>query len=562
MTKITLEVIKIFKEEKKTFIWIFLLVNLVPIIESVLLYLIYLVIEPINRGKSIEKVIEFIGEDIWISSLIQDYSIHVLFMLALLFLLLKVSAQYIQARAITTQSYNLYMRDVRRVLHAYIYSKYEKVKDITFETMLNNVMQDSGSLPMLIKESITIFSALIILVIYIVISLFISPQLTLAAFLIFLTTFIINKKLFAVMGYVGELKIRHVKRVSKFFLELLGGFKRIKIEGRELDHEKYADSVIQKTQKWKIIKRMTEAKIDITTETISVFSFLVILYVGLYLLKIELTLMMMTFLLFTRIRGSVNIIFKAYGRILIFNKNVSSYFNLLDNFNAVDLDYPDKSMSIKSIQMENISFNYDGKEVLDNINFSAHAGDKILIYGNSGEGKSTFLNILAGLYSPSKGLVFFNNKVLDYKLFLSARKRIMYVSSDIYLFNDSIINNIDRNISNLDLNKCLEKACLSEFIEGLDEGVNTNIGADGSNLSLGQKQRLIASRLFIADSDIIILDEPTSNLNSDLAKKLMANIMKHISPNAILIIVSHHSFDEIEFTHKYKISNKTIKMQT
>ena len=138
----------------------------------------------------------------------------------------------------------------------------------------------------------------------------------------------------------------------------------------------------------------------------------------------------------------------------------------------------------------------------------------------------------------------------------------MYVSSDIYLFNDSIINNIDRNISNLDLNKCLEKACLSEFIEGLDEGVNTNIGADGSNLSLGQKQRLIASRLFIADSDIIILDEPTSNLNSDLAKKLMANIMKHISPNAILIIVSHHSFDEIEFTHKYKISNKTIKMQT
>lgn len=562
------EILRILKTEKKTFLWVFILINTIPILEMLLLYFIYLILDPTKRESNIDSVTSYLGinSDHYWASFLNEYSVQIIFIVAVCLLVTEVLAKFIQAKILVKQAYSLFMRDAKRVLYSYLYSDYETVKNISNEKLVNNILYDSGSLPMIIKESITIFSSVILIAVYTVASATVSLELSLVAVSIFVISFIINKKFFLTMKYVGQLKLKYNDHVLVYFSELLGGVKRIKLDSLESIFNNKTDIVLDKSQKWRIIKRMTEAKINITTESLSISSFLLLLYVGVYVLSVELGLMIMIFILFTRIRGDVNKIYNSYNRIIVFNQHVASYFDLLTNIttrnysNNLERRKKYNIDSIRSITMENVSFSYGCQEVLNNINFKVVAGDRILVYGKSGEGKTTFIDIVTGLCSPTKGRVLYNNSTLDKNMFNDLRRKITYVSSDIYIFNDTAKHNIDLldEASDSKLNFAVKSACLSDLINNSIKDAKLKVGSNGDKLSLGQRQRLILSRLFIKDSDLIVLDEPTSNLNSEMESEVIRNIINYINPNSILIVVSHNSYKEIDFSHKYKVSNKTI----
>ena len=201
------EILKILKLEKKSFFWIFILINIIPILEISLLYMIYLILEPTERESNVGNIASYfdIGGDNIYMIYVQEYSVQIMYVLAICLLAFEVATKFIQARILVNQAYSLFIRDAKRVLYSYLYSDYESVINIKNEKIMNNILYDSGSFPIIIKESVTILSSVILITIYTIASTKISLELSLAAVSIFVVSFAVNKKLFSTMKFTGQL---------------------------------------------------------------------------------------------------------------------------------------------------------------------------------------------------------------------------------------------------------------------------------------------------------------------------------------------------------------------
>jgi ABC-type multidrug transport system fused ATPase/permease subunit len=217
------------------------------------------------------------------------------------------------------------------------------------------------------------------------------------------------------------------------------------------------------------------------------------------------------------------------------------------------------------LKFSNVFFSYQHpyKEIFKDINLEINKGDKIGIIGRSGAGKTTFLEILCGLIPPDKGDIrIYDN---ENKSFKTSVDFFTYVSQDVILIEGSIKNNIGFGIQEklIDLKK-IEEVCkvtdLSDFLNSLDNKLDTQIGELGSKLSGGQKQRISIARALYFDKEIIILDEATSALDFTTEKNIIHNL-KQTYPEKTLIIISHReaslSFcDKILEVKNFKISEK------
>lgn len=194
-----------------------------------------------------------------------------------------------------------------------------------------------------------------------------------------------------------------------------------------------------------------------------------------------------------------------------------------------------------SIEINNVSFSYDKEsQLLNNLNFKINSGDLIGVYGKSGRGKSTLIDIITGLIKPQSGEILCD-KVSIYNNIKSWQSIIGYVPQSVYLLDDTILKNIvfEPNQLNSDkLNIVLDQSGLKDWVESLPNGLSTVVGDEGAKVSGGQKQRIgIASSLY-KDSKILILDEPTSSLDIDTENSIINNIVQ-LKGEKTIILISH-----------------------
>jgi len=198
----------------------------------------------------------------------------------------------------------------------------------------------------------------------------------------------------------------------------------------------------------------------------------------------------------------------------------------------------------KELVIENISFKYEGqkKNIIENLNFKINKqGEVIGIYGDSGAGKTTLIDILIGLHNPHKGEFYVDNNLVEQKLIRG--KIFGYVPQSIYLFDDNIKNNIlianNGKISDEDYKKVLDQCDLSEFIDKLPEGDRTFIGENGAQISGGQRQRIGLARVLVNDAKILILDEATNALDKRTENNIL-DTLKKISLKKSILIITHN----------------------
>ena len=195
-----------------------------------------------------------------------------------------------------------------------------------------------------------------------------------------------------------------------------------------------------------------------------------------------------------------------------------------------------------SIEFKDVSFSYKKSEnVLNNINIVIPKGKKIGIYGPSGEGKSTFINLINKFYKVDKGAIYIDNININDITFNSLRSKIGIVSQDIYLFDGTIEDNIrygKPDADKEDIIRAAKKANAYEFITKFKDGFNSNIGRDGIKLSGGQKQRISIARMILANPDIIILDEATSKLDNE-SEKIVQEAIDNFQDNKTVISIAH-----------------------
>lgn len=199
-----------------------------------------------------------------------------------------------------------------------------------------------------------------------------------------------------------------------------------------------------------------------------------------------------------------------------------------------------KSDSIKGdIVFDNVNFKYKDEYVLKNINLDIKAGSTVAIMGTTGSGKSTLINLIGRYYDITDGSIKIDNvDIRDYNLdFL--RKSMAIVPQDTFLFSDSIINNIKFSNDSADyeeVRNAASLACALEFIDGLDDGLYTEIGERGMGLSGGQKQRISITRALVRKSKILILDDSTSALDMETEHQLLKNLLRREEKSTTFII--------------------------
>ena len=214
-------------------------------------------------------------------------------------------------------------------------------------------------------------------------------------------------------------------------------------------------------------------------------------------------------------------------------------FNLYNEEIKVNHDFDFK----KLIKINNVSFTYDNKfKVLNNINLEISKGDCVAIVGKNGSGKSTLLNLISALIKPTEGKIHIDDK---FDLYLNKtlwHARLSYVQQNIFLLNDTIKNNITLNnlakINNSRFEKIVESLKLEDFFRELPKKLETQVNNDGLNLSGGQKQMISFARALYKESEIIILDEPSSALDL-INTKLLKEVILSIKNKRTIIMATH-----------------------
>jgi subfamily B ATP-binding cassette protein MsbA len=196
-----------------------------------------------------------------------------------------------------------------------------------------------------------------------------------------------------------------------------------------------------------------------------------------------------------------------------------------------------------SIILDNISFSYGRKPVLNNIHLTINKNESIALVGESGSGKTTLINLLTGLIQADSGDILIDGKSIGSLDIKSLQHRIGYITQEPVIFSDSVFNNVtfwaEKNETNLKhFWDALERAHIAEFIKQLPDGEDSLLGTNGILVSGGQKQRISIARELYKDIDILIMDEATSALDSESEKIIQENI-DDLKGKITLIIVAH-----------------------
>ncbi len=225
-----------------------------------------------------------------------------------------------------------------------------------------------------------------------------------------------------------------------------------------------------------------------------------------------------------------------------------------------DFDADEVYKNLESIEFDNITFSYArGDSIIENSSLSIKKGDFVAIMGISGIGKSTLLKLLLGVFNTQSGEIYLNTKNGKINADKHTRPLFSYVPQGNFLLSGTIRENITflcRDCTEEKINEAIRMSCAEEFINNLDDGLDTVIGERGLGLSEGQVQRLAIARALLSQSPVLLLDESTSALDEATEAQLLENLQN--AKNITCIIISHKRA-ALDICNKHiQINNKKI----
>ncbi|HHF6578057.1 TPA: thiol reductant ABC exporter subunit CydC [Haemophilus influenzae] len=336
-----------------------------------------------------------------------------------------------------------------------------------------------------------------------------------------------------------------VGEMNDFFLDSVRGMKEIQLFGYA--QQRLAE-IQQRSQKidtaFERIKDQ-EAKVRVYTEVaVSVFN-IIMLFTGLILFSLD-KIDFSAFLI------GVILLMSSYGPVIALSNLSSNLLQTLASGERVlsllaeepelkDVESAVDLKNVSRIDVENVSFAYGEEQILSDVSLSVKKGEILGIHGRSGSGKSTLLKLLMRFYDPKSGSIKINGETLPNINTRSLRDNMAYITQQTYIFNETIEENIRlarRDATLEEIMEAAKKASIHDFILSLPQGYQTKMTELGGNLSDGEKQRIGIARAFLHNAPIILLDEPTSNLDS-LNEAMILKSLLNVKAEKLIILVSH-----------------------
>lgn len=249
-----------------------------------------------------------------------------------------------------------------------------------------------------------------------------------------------------------------------------------------------------------------------------------------------------------------------FSNIIIFKSNTNSIIKInefLDRKTSnviTNISHESLFKNINSINLKNISFKYPDSQsyVFKDLNVEIKKNSKLVLMGKTGSGKTTLLQIMMGIISPNKGSIIINDTNLLEDTIPPWLSKVTYAPQNPYFFNETVVANVTfkrfEDLTNAEKDRFdrIMRDCLIDDFYNKEEIFTKKIGEHGNKLSAGQKQRVNLARAFFKISDVIFLDEPTSNLDEKTEKNLLKNIFK--SQNNKIIIISSHRKEVLNYS--------------
>ena len=336
-----------------------------------------------------------------------------------------------------------------------------------------------------------------------------------------------------------------VGEMNDFFLDSVRGMKEIQLFGYA---KQRLDEIQLRSQKidtaFERIKAQ-EAKVRVYTEVaVSAFN-IIMLFTGLILFSLD-KIDFSAFLI------GVILLMSSYGPVIALSNLSSNLLQTLASGERVlsllaeepelkDVESAVDLKEVSRIDVENVSFAYGEEQILSDVSLSVKKGEILGIHGRSGSGKSTLLKLLMRFYDPKSGSIKINGETLPNINTRSLRDNMAYITQQTYIFNETIEENIRlarRDATLEEIMEAAKKASIHDFILSLPEGYQTKMTELGGNLSDGEKQRIGIARAFLHNAPIILLDEPTSNLDS-LNEAMILKSLLNVKAEKLIILVSH-----------------------
>lgn len=237
-------------------------------------------------------------------------------------------------------------------------------------------------------------------------------------------------------------------------------------------------------------------------------------------------------------------------------------FALLDEEPHVEEVTEGFEVNGESIAYDNVTFAYPGrdKNIFDETSIHIKKGEKVALIGESGIGKSTFVKLMMRFWDVNSGTVNVDGQNIKEANTASLRNSQTLVSQETYLFDESILENIKigkKDATKEEVIEAAKKASIHDFIAGLPKGYDTRVGELGGNLSSGEKQRLGLARAFLSDGEVLILDEPTSNLDTLNEGEILKSIKENCEDKTI-VLISHRKSTTAVCDKVIKLENSKL----
>lgn len=325
-----------------------------------------------------------------------------------------------------------------------------------------------------------------------------------------------------------------VTNLLSFIIGNMGSFQEKKIQMKEENFAK--------------IKIKTSVTISVFSATISFISgVLVVMIIGLGSIQVingEMTVgVLLAFEIYTqRLLSPLSNLANISADLSVVNVSLKRIEKFLNEENYINNSVEILPKKIGDIVFDRVSFGYkEDIEILDRISFKINKGKIHAFVGESGAGKSTIVNLLYGLWQDYSGNIFIDGKDIKNISVENVRKRISVVSQNIFLLDDSILNNIILDDPFPDLKRVKEalmRASMWKYVQGLELGWETNIGENGVCLSGGEKQRMAIARAIYKNSEIIVFDEATSMLDNETENEIVQQALT-LFKNSTVIMIAH-----------------------
>ncbi len=458
-------------------------------------------------------------------------------------------------------SFSRYHLIAYKLFQNYIGFSYKDFVSQNTSTLTKNIVNEANNLTQLISNVLFMFSEIFIVILLYSLMIYVNWKMT-----FLLTIFLIVNVIFLVKTISQKIKKEGEKRAEfqKKFYEIInstfGNFKFIKLIGNE---KQILKNFAQASYGFALTNIKNNVLGQFPRLFLEALGFGIVAFIVTYLvwkynqdIKPALGLLSMYVLALYRLLPSANRILSSYNQIMFYKKSLDIVHNDLlydvENFGEEKIEFKEK------IELKNLSFSYDNYEVLNNINLIIKKGEKIAFTGESGAGKTTLVDLIIGIYKPTKGKILIDNTELNDKNIKSWRKKIGYIPQQIYLFDGTVGENVafGRVYDEKKIIESLKKAKIWDFFESKD-GLNTKVGEGGIMLSGGQKQRVAIARAIYGDPEILVLDEATSALDYETEKEIIEEIYE-IGKDKTMIIIAHR-YSTLHHCNKiYEVKNKKI----